>query len=119
MKPFNLEEYLKNPSKKTITRDGKNARIICTDKKGTEYPIVALIDEGREEQFFQCTKNGKSLSPYTCDLFFAPEKQKGWINVYGGDGGFRGGSIYPSKEDANKGKCLHGYITTIKIEWEE
>ena len=34
MKPFNLEEYLKNPSLKIVTREGKDARIICTDAKG-------------------------------------------------------------------------------------
>ena len=116
MKPFNLEEYLKNPSKKTITRDGKNARIICTDKKGTEYPIVALIDEGREEQFFQCTKNGKSLSPYTCDLFFAPEKKEGWINVYKHEGE----NVFSSKAEAEKdGKRFSNYVAAVKIEWEE
>ena len=29
MKPFNLEEYLANPNRKIVTRDGRNARIIC------------------------------------------------------------------------------------------
>lgn len=43
MKQFNLEEYLKNPSRKVVTRDGRNARIICTDAKG-KYPIVALME---------------------------------------------------------------------------
>ena len=31
MKQFSLEEYLANPSKKVVTRDGRNVRIICTD----------------------------------------------------------------------------------------
>ena len=31
MKQFNLEEYLKNPSRKVITRDGREARIMCTE----------------------------------------------------------------------------------------
>ena len=35
MKQFNLEEYLKDPNKKVVTRDGRNARIVCTDRKGT------------------------------------------------------------------------------------
>ena len=30
MKPFNLDEYLKNPNKKIVTRDKRNARIIST-----------------------------------------------------------------------------------------
>ena len=44
MKQFNLEEYLKNPSRKVVTRDGRNVRIICTDKRGTNFPIVALVE---------------------------------------------------------------------------
>ena len=31
MKEFNLNEYLKNPSQKVVTRDGRNVRIIYTD----------------------------------------------------------------------------------------
>lgn len=43
MKPFNLEEYLKNPSRKIVTRDGRVVeRILCTDAVG-HYPIVALV----------------------------------------------------------------------------
>ena len=31
MKAFNLEEYLKNPSKKLVTKEGKTIkRILCT-----------------------------------------------------------------------------------------
>lgn len=33
MKPFNLEEYLANPSKKVVTRKGLDVRIVCTDVK--------------------------------------------------------------------------------------
>lgn len=35
MEQFNLDEYLKNPDRKIVTRDGCYAvRILCTDKKG-------------------------------------------------------------------------------------
>lgn len=39
-----------DPTKPVQTRDGRKARIICTDAKG-EYPIVALItyEDGEEE----------------------------------------------------------------------
>ena len=43
MKHFNLEEYIQNPSRKVVTRDGRNARIICTDAKAL-YPIIALVE---------------------------------------------------------------------------
>ena len=44
MRPFNLDEYLKNPKLKVTTRDGKDVRIICTNAKGTRFPVVALWD---------------------------------------------------------------------------
>lgn len=78
MKQFNLEEYLKNPSRKVITRDGREARIICTDRKDLNYSIVALIDkENRAEQVITFTKDGKfdlTITESSFDLFFAPEK---------------------------------------------
>lgn len=61
MKQFNLEEYLKNPNRKVVTRDGRSARIISTDAKG-EFPIIALVEKynGRTENAFAFTKNGKA-----------------------------------------------------------
>lgn len=44
MKEFNLTEYLKDPSKKVVTRDGREVRIICTDMK-SEYPLIALVTD--------------------------------------------------------------------------
>ena len=60
MKPFNLKEYLKNLEKKVVTRDGRNARIICTDAKNV-FPVIALIKEanGKGEKVCSFTKNGK------------------------------------------------------------
>ena len=31
MRQFSLEEYLKNPSRKVITRDGQSVKIHCTN----------------------------------------------------------------------------------------
>ena len=43
MKQFSLDEYLKNPKRKVVTRDGRNVtRLLCTDAEG-DYPIVALV----------------------------------------------------------------------------
>ena len=124
MKPFNLDEYVANPSKKVVTRDGRNVRILCADREGSIYPIVALIrDDNRElEILVTYTKDGRPAeyneAYYT--LFFVPEKHEGWINVFKGiytEVCFR---IYVSKEDAEKvGKDLSNYIATVKIEWEE
>ena len=52
MKPFNLEEYLKNPSRKVVTREGIKARVVCTDRKSESFPIIALIDSGKKAESF-------------------------------------------------------------------
>lgn len=54
MKQFDLKEYLKDPNKKVVTRDGRNVRIICTDRKGTEYSVIALctMSSGSEDCYF-------------------------------------------------------------------
>ena len=122
MKKFTLEEYLKNPDRKLITKDGRNVRIRCTDVKGVSYPVLALIDDGAFESSALYTKNGEyniGQESYF-DLFFAPEKCEGWMNVYRDDGTRdpRGGYIYNSEKEAKK-EALPEVITTIKIEWEE
>ena len=76
MKEFNLDEYLKNPSQKVVTRDGREVRIICTDAKN-EFPIVALIFNDNKEVLMDYNNNGK-VSPdeiTDLDLFFATEKK--------------------------------------------
>ena len=124
MEQFSLEKYLANPSRKVVTRDGRNARIICTDMKSTTYPVVALIENGSGyEQLFTFSKNGEYAvnESSISDLFFAPEKHTGWINVYRNNGSHTyAGAVYDSKEDAEKRKTIdENYVTTIKIEWEE
>ena len=126
MEQFSLEKYLANPSRKVVTRDGRNARIVCTDKRDLNFPIIALIETipGGEEVTYSYTKDGKYYTAFSVilDLFFAPEKHEGWINVYRhSDGGHAyAGAVYDSKEDAEKRKTIdENYVTTIKIEWEE
>ena len=121
MKQFNLEKYLKNPNRKIITRDGHDVRIICSDCKNYKYPIVALVTCDDDEFVVNCTKEGKCHTPnkYKYDLFFAPEKHEGWINVYEeGTNRYLDGCICVTKEEAKRIRG-YGYITTIKIEWEE
>ena len=125
MEKFNLEKYLANPSRKVVTRNGRNVRIVCTDRKYKVYPILALeeIPDDNSEYVYAFTKDGNyeigDLSIH--DLFFAPEKHEGWINVYrNNDSHTYAGAVYDSKEDAEKRKVIdENYVTTIKIEWEE
>ena len=120
MKQFNLEEYLQNPSRKVVTRNGSKVRIICTDKKG-DCPIVALITtlDGVAKETVTYKENGKFFgdSSYKYDLFFATEKYEGWVNVYR-IGGLGCRCIFDSEEKARQ--CAdEGAIATVKIEWEE
>ncbi len=123
MKAFSLEDYLKNPSKKVVTKEGKTIkRILCTDARGN-YPIVALIDEGLYDNALSYTKDGKLYAGETnlYDLFFAPEKHEKWINIYRDmPGTSPGAKLYDSREDAeNEAKSYPHYLATAKVEWEE
>ena len=118
MKAFSLEEHLKNPNRKVVTRNGRSARIICTDARGN-YPIVALIEEGGYDNALSYTKDGKLYVGETndYDLFFAPEKHEGWVNVYRDFDDVMCGSVFATEEDA---KCkAKTAIATVRIEWEE
>ena len=122
MKPFYLEEYTKNPSKKIITRDGRNVKIHCTNY-GRIQPIIAEIEGmGCSESFTEYGKYYPDHRESKNDLFFAPEKYEGWINIFksSNDIAFLGQSrIFESKEDAEKyGKDCDCYASTVKVEWE-
>ena len=121
MKPFNLDEYLKNPNRKVITRDGHDVRIVCTDCKNYEYPTVALVTCDDDEFVVNCTKEGKchTSNKYKYDLFFAPEKHEGWVNIYKNERDYYFWKfIYPKKTDA-EAVADSTCIATVKIEWEE
>ena len=127
MEQFSLEKYLANPSRKVVTRDGRKVRILCTDREDLDFPIITLIKKklGGGEVLYAHTKDG--LYCNTCstihDLFFAPEKHEGWVNIYKSKyDGYDLSQVYQRKEDAEKEKYINDsdvYITTIKIEWEE
>ena len=124
MKEFNLTEYLKNPSQKVVTRDGREVRIICTDKKGIQsgsQSIVALVAEKEMEDIHFYYSNGRwtNQSISNLDLFFTSTKIEGWINIYSEqEYRYPGENIFATKEEAIKYKDIN-YIDTIKIEWEE
>ena len=123
MNAFNLEEYLKNPSKKLVTKGGRTVkRILCTDARG-DYPIVALVDCGYNDTALSYTKDGgfyASNETSVNDLFFAPEKHEGWINVYKWGDDYRyTREVFSSEERALMNVKGCDCVATIKIEWEE
>lgn len=131
MKQFSLEEYLKTPDRKIVTRNGRNARVICTDRKGvgvdSPYPIVALIECHDEivktEAVMTFTPEGRQRckSDSDVDLFFAPKE--GWINIYKTttlETICTPGCVFNTKEEALSHKSgVLEYVETCKIEWEE
>lgn len=122
MKEFNLEEYLKNPSQKVVTRDGRAVRIICTDAKGDETLIALVYNKVRdEENVYTYNRDGYfyNNNDSCLDLFFDTNKREGWVNIYS-EQEYRhpGENIFSTKEDAIKNKS-EIYIATVKIEWEE
>lgn len=122
MKQFNLTEYLNNPSRKVVTRDGRKARVICTDAKNN-FPVVALIETPDGKETLPCgyKKDGTYITDekLSCDLFFAPEKHEGWMNLYkDGYTPTYTGVVHNSEEKAIKNRQENA-VATIKIEWEE
>ena len=125
MKPFDLKEYLANPNKKVVTRDGRNVKIYCTNYY-CQHPIIAQIEGEERSHAFRETGHYNICGESTGDLFFAPEKHEGWINIfYGKDGPLTGNVIFASKEEAEEssrhccGFTEGLYVTSGKIEWEE
>ena len=125
MKPFSLDKYLANPSLKVITRSGTPVRIICTDARYNNHPIIALVTSYDDsEVIYSYTKDGLISSCGECnsDLFFAPEKKEGWVNVYKmpDTDQLEASCIFSTKEEAEFYRRDNpNYVATTKIEWEE
>lgn len=125
MKQFNLEEYIKNPLRKVVTRGRDTVKIHCTDFDDSEYPIIARVEGTSVSTSF--TKDGKYIksngdSKY--DLFFAPEKHERYISLYKVNGEYQLGTTLLQKEDAEIANRIllkqdPTYVTIVKIEWEE
>ena len=125
MKQFNLDEYLGNPTRPIVTRDGRSVRIICTNRLDENYPVIALVNDEYTEKCYSYSEFGK-FENRDCelDLLFAPEKKSGWINIYRGCGEYYTyvcNRIFATKEEAQEEaqRQKRNIIATIKIEWEE
>lgn len=125
MKQFNIEEYQKNPNRKVITRDGRSVRIVCADVMGAIYPVLAVYkNDPTHESWNSYTADGKLYTEgdTDSDLFFAPQKKEGWLNLYKNeDGRVIIGTVYPieSEKRAKMASEDKNYVATCKIEWEE
>ena len=126
MKQFNLKEYLQNPSRKVITRDGRPAEIKCTNYVSTSptFCVIAEIDVKNVKMSFLFRETDGRFDrtrENDIDLFFASEKHEGWTPVYREPTGkIRFGYAYSTKKEAEEAsKYDTRYITITKVEWEE
>lgn len=119
MKQFNLQEYLDNPSRQVVTRDGRKVRIICTDFDNPDYPVVGEI-EGHKWPLSFAT-NGEAIKGRQLynDLFFAPTIVKRWGIVYR-----KSERLFDTREEAEKwmkeaDEGEKKFCSVCKVEWEE
>ena len=116
MKQFSLDEYLKNPSRKVVTRDGRSVKIHCANYLGN-HPVIAEVENSLYSTSFNAEGRYVDIGESPRDLFFAPEKHEGWVNVCKSQM-YRCGLIHNSEEEARRSRGLDA-IATVKIEWEE
>ena len=115
MKEFNLEAA--KAGAKVMTRDGRAMRIVCFDVHNSDYPLIALEKtiEGKENIHIYTTKGEYLVDTMNEeDLFMAPVKKEGWLNIYPTGRTF----LYDLENNALRWRS-DSCVTTIKIEWEE
>jgi hypothetical protein len=119
MKPFNLERA--KAGDPVITRDGLKVRILCFDRKWFGEDTILGLASKNEELELPAIWNlsGESIDGSGDNLFMAPVKKEGWINIWidrrritGSQGPFETEEI--AKEIGRKGNYC-----TVKVEWEE
>jgi len=123
---FDLKRAMENGGR-CQTRDGRPARIICTDRKSPNGPpIIALVDGDCGEILHTHSLNGRRIDDgrdHSFDLVNIPVKREGWVNVYrrrDSTCAHVGGPIYTSPEQAQSfaDPMLHR-VACVHIEWEE
>ena len=77
MEQFSLEKYLKNTSRKVVTRGGRPVRIVCWDSPNKAFPIVGFVDNEPKIfvwDFFGYCREGHIETDF--DLFFADDEKE-------------------------------------------
>lgn len=85
LKPFNLEKAL--AGEKVVTRDGQEVvKIVHFKDANINERVIFQV----EDVVYLCSEDGKYYNYTTgsgsqLDLFMAPTKKQGWINIYDND----------------------------------
>lgn len=122
MKPFDLEKA--KAGAPVITRDGREARIICFDAKQEDPLIVLVTNKSGFENDYSYLENGRYqiTKENPLDLFMKPIKRTYYFNVFK----HQSGVIYAghTRNSLNEAiACAKGVeaelIKTVSIEIEE
>jgi hypothetical protein len=127
MEKFSLEIYKQNGNIPLVNGKGNSVRILTYDRMSKDYPIVALVGDGKNEAIVSYTKDGRvntAKATESEDLYFDTKKHKMWACVYStplADGFCMSNILWPTKEDADaEGKENERvYVTTVSVEWED
>lgn len=128
LKQFSLEEYLKNPSRPVVSREGNPVEIIKTDLNGLSYgddeddkDVIVGVESHRSG--YQTVYSYRADGRYTeyasvRDLFFKPIVHEHWafMDVEAATIIF-GGHLFVHKEDAEE--HLTNFRRVVKVIWEE
>lgn len=125
MKEFDLEAA--KAGKKVQLRSGREARIICFNRKDPVMPIVVLIkdDEGVENVHYYAINGKRAAEQPYLDLVMASEKMEGYVNIFKSPSmRYFGQSVFETEDEAKHSAALHVdrniiHLATIKVEWEE
>lgn len=84
MTRFSVDEYLKNPSRKIVTGDGRPVKVIFTSRGGSHsnYPVIVLV--GKDQAIEEYTADGRYYPEQDSpdeDLFFAPTTYEGYCVI--------------------------------------
>ncbi len=123
-----------DPTKPVQTRDGRAARIICTDRvypgatlDGGDSSIIALVTNDARETVYHYGKDGKinARSFLDHDLINIPEETTVWIAVYNRDNLGSIGYVYETEESARNGsrtasaKISSNVIAILPVTYKE
>lgn len=127
MRAFNLKDFLANPKQNVTTLFNEKVEILCTDRNNADKPIVFILRSGSDSgSVYYADVNGRYKGAH--QLFFAPTKKTGWINIYKEDDFFHASSdiiastgcyVFDTEEHAKTTFNTKIHLATVKIEWEE
>ena len=119
MKPFDLKAALAGAP--VVTRDGKAVKWIAHDPGAIESSrVIARIGNATGHEKFYESGQTWNWTETQSDLFMAPVKREGWVNIYKTPSGVpyaKCGDIHAT-EDLAEAENFEAVATT-RIEWEE